>query len=448
MRAGVLALLLVGALLAGATAARAADPKAPAPPDTTIDDFLNGLSRDTDQYFGVTASPLDTTGLDSARAFARAHPGYYADAGQWKPSFEPHFRFNRVDGPVYGGGVSVGRARQLGQFSADLGYAAGPNDWLGGGSYRKTVRRHDALWSLDVWGGRQTGSLDRDRTTLGLASLRAFINGSDRFRYLRQDGADAEIGRETSTLKLTAGFRDELESSIPTSASWSLLGGKPIVFDNPPITEGRTHEFEFDAIWEVPRTPITAEVLHHTSSRGFGSDFEYRRWLFAGAADIGVGRIFSLVPQVGYGRLLLDAVPQAMFFLGGARSLPTVPYADIGGTGFALGRLDFYLVPDLFTMLHLPHPDVLQLRGAAYIASGAAWGADPYGGPPRKGDALPDDAAWNSEAGVAFLYQPGIPDPTGFIRLNLGLPLGRERPSLGVTVSYTRAFDMLRPFVH
>ena len=428
MRAGVLALLLVGALLAGATAARAADPKAPAPPDTTIDDFLNGLSRDTDQYFGVTASPLDTTGARQRARFARAHPGYYADAGQWKPSFEPHFRFNRVDGPVYGGGVSVG---VRGSSDSSPPTSATPRDPTIGSGAGATARRSAATTRCGrwTWGGRQTGSLDRDRTTLGLASLRAFINGSDRFRYLRQDGADAEIGRETSTLKLTAGFRDELESSIPTSASWSLLGGKPIVFDNPPITEGRTHEFEFDAIWEVPRTPITAEVLHHTSSRGFGSDFEYRRWLLAGAADIGVGRIFSLVPQVGYGRLLLDAVPQAMFFLGGARSLPTVPYADIGGTGFALGRLDFYLVPDLF------HHAASSASGRAAATRrgvhrlGRRVGrADPYGGPPRKGDALPDDAAWNSEAGVAFLYQPGIPDPTGFIRLNLGLPLGRERP--------------------
>jgi hypothetical protein len=56
------ALLLAVPLLLAAAGARA---QAPAAPDTSLHGFLERLADSTDGYFGLSAAPLDTAGLDT-----------------------------------------------------------------------------------------------------------------------------------------------------------------------------------------------------------------------------------------------------------------------------------------------------------------------------------------------------------------------------------------------
>ena len=59
----------------------------------------------------------------------------------------------------------------------------------------------------------------------------------------------------------------------------------------------------------------------------------------------------------------------------------------------------------------------------------------------------PNGGDWASEAGASLLYQPGIPDPTGFIRLNFAFPLGPDRENSRFTLSYSRALDLVKAYL-
>ena len=155
---------MVGAAIAmavaGGFAGTHAAELAGAEPDTTLGGFLGTLSDSTDRYFGLSAARPDTAGQDSALAYGLKHP----ELGRRRRALglRPDFAFNRVDGPVWGGVAHVGQPRLLGELTGRLAYSAGPNVWLGGGGYQKTVQRANAGWSLSLFAGRLTASMDRD----------------------------------------------------------------------------------------------------------------------------------------------------------------------------------------------------------------------------------------------------------------------------------------------
>jgi hypothetical protein len=109
----------------------------------------------------------------------------------------------------------------------------------------------------------------------------------------------------------------------------------------------------------------------------------------------------------------------------------------------AVGRLDLVAVPDLLALARIPHPDMFPMQGSIFLASGAAWGPDPYGGPPRRGIDWPNQEEWKSEAGFALHWQPGIPDPLSYFRFSFGFGLGANHEN-SFTVTYTRPLDLFR----
>ena len=64
--------------------------------------------------------------------------------------------------------------------------------------------------------------MDRDRTERILAALRAFLIGKDRKHYLRRDGYEVLLDRESRTLRVGVGYRDMLESPMVTTTTWNL----------------------------------------------------------------------------------------------------------------------------------------------------------------------------------------------------------------------------------
>jgi outer membrane protein assembly factor BamA len=176
------------------------------------------------------------------------------------------------------------------------------------------------------------------------------------------------------------------------------------------------------------------------------SDFEYRRTRGVIGADIGLGSWAALLPQFVYGRLTGTPIPQAAFFLGGSRSLRGVHSASRGGTGYAFGRLELIGTTDVLKAARIPHPSAFPIQLATFVGAGAVWGQDPLGGPTRPGVNWPNLEEWSSEVGLAALYQPGFPDRTGLVRFNYTWPLGPSIESPRLTIAYSRAMDLLRPF--
>jgi hypothetical protein len=432
-----------GPRLAPASAAEGRGAGEPAEPDTSVERFLGGLADSTDSYFGASAAPVDTAGLDSALAYAFENPLVENLKGTLRPALSPWFDFNRVDGAVWGLGAGIGREPRWGRIGVEAGWAAGPDDLLGGVRYEKHLGPETARWTLRVRGGRRTANLDRARGDSYLSTMRALVTGGDRSHYLRREGFGATLARQTPTYRMSAGWRDERELPLAVTATWNLFGRTPEVPWNAAAARGRAREFEFEGLWRVPWAPVQAQAVHHTSSRSFGSDFEYRRTFLAAGADVGLGRHFSLVPQLGYGRLSGEAVAQASFYLGGSRTLRSLEGQSRGGTGLALARLDLIAVPDLLALARIPHPAMFPLQGSVFLASGATWGADPYGGPSRPGLDWPNQEEWQSEAGFALHWQPGIPDPQSYLRFSFGFGLGAN-DGRNFTVTYTRALDLLR----
>lgn len=424
----------------------AADTSLAAPADTTLGGYLHSLSDSTNAYFGVLTLPGDTTGVDSIRAYALAHPKWQGTHARQRVTFIPQFTFNRVDGPVYSLGAAIGHdERPWGRIRGDLAWAAGPNLPLGGLRYARALEMGAYQWTLKMSVGRRTAIMDREATDRLLSSLRAFLNGSDHKHYLQRDGLTSELGFGTEFARLSVGYRDQLEQARSTTATWNLLHRTPNIITNIPATRGHVHEFEWFAQGRIPRTPFSIQVVHQTSSRGAGSDFEYRRQLFSAGANVGLGRTFAFVPQAAYGWVSGNAMPQNSFYLGGAHTLRSITSESIGGTRIAIARGEIVCVRDVLAALRLPHPAALPVQLAAFTGTGAAWGKDPYGSFRRSGAGWPEPGDWHSEVGFSLIYQPGIPEPLQTIRINFAVPIGGQSHGYAVSLGSSTALDLLRP---
>jgi len=416
------------------------------PADSSLQRFLGGLADSTDRYFGsVTAAPLDTTGLDSALA-ARLERPWRGPRTRSRFSYGPVYAFNRVDGTLWGASLALSNRGARWRVAGDLGRAFGSDRWLGGGQLSLGARRGDTFWRLGVAAGRRTVDMDRDGGETQLATLRALVSGSDRKNYLRRDGVTVGITGDGRDWHAGLEFRDRLESPLAVTTLWNLAKKSAATRDNLAATFGRARELSVDAQTRLPWLPLTGRVTHQTADRAMGSDFDYRRTRLALGGEITVARRLSLVPQLAYGRLGGDPLPQAAFYLGGAQTLRSLPVESWGGTGLAIARLDVIGADDLLALIHIPHPAMFPIQGGLFVGAGAVWGADPLGGPGSPDGGWPERNAWISEAGASLLYRPGIPDDEGYLRVNVAWPLGPKGHEPRWTFSYSRALDLLRPF--
>jgi hypothetical protein len=426
-------------------------------PDS-VGGYLRALADSTDQYFGESAAPVDTAGLDSALAYGLTHPTP-PHRRDWKPSFGPWVSFDRVDGALWGGSLGWGEVEEIGHLSGRYGYAAGPNEgrWAAryqkawdphhvpAGARRARRREEGPRWSLDVTGGRLTSTLDRDHRAHFFRVARALLNGSDRDHYLLREGASVGLEAETGIWRLGVTYRNELESPLVTTTTWDLLHRPLVIVPNQAAAQGRAGEIstELGARW--PRWGVQVEGSVATAADALGSDFTYTRSRFAIGAERPLGKLASLVPQFEYGRLTGDAIPQASFFLGGSHALRSIEGESLGGTVKALARLDLYFPHDLLALAHIPHPALLPIEAGAFGGLGAVSGTDPYGGPAVAGSSWPDASAWHSEAGIGLLWRPGLPDPTKSFRFDLAWHLGADH-GRHFSVAYSAPLDLFRPF--
>ncbi len=439
-RSGARCVLLAACLLAAcAAAARAAGPAPepePAAPDTTLHRFLGTLSDSTDRYFGMSAAPLDTAGLDSVESFPSER--YH----RVRPGFLPSFDFNRADGSTFGGGLRLQGPHSAGRLDLKAAYAVGSETWLGGAELRRRVRRHGAFWTLAGWGGRETAPLNHDHAEPFFDPARALGTGSDRAHYLRRDGWRASFERESDLWRAGLAVRDLLESPLPVTARWDLFHRRLVVPGNLPAAFGRAREIQLSAGARLPALPLRGQVDYWTSGPGLGSDFTYDRLRLALGGDFSVGRWASLVPQAAWGFVNGAPTPQQSFFLGAGPTLVSVPRDALAGSSFGLAKVEVVSVRDLLGLLRVPRPELLYFQPALFAATGAVGGADPFGGPRRPGDRWPERENWLSEAGAALHYSPGLFGIT--MRFSEAWPIGPTRRGERFEFLVSHPLDLLR----
>ena len=445
----MLPLLALTALLFGAAPARA---QAPAEPDSVLEAYLSRMRDSTDAWFGMSAAPLDTAGLDSARAAGLARGSDLRAESRARRArrvtLGPSLGFNRVDGGRVGLEAGVGSARLLGRVTGVLEYAIAAKEWLGGAEVVKrwTEPYAESSWELRGEASRRTDAFDRDYYHPGYSQLSAFVGGGDRNTYLTRTGVDASLSRRTPGFALTAGLRDHAEHARETSTEWTLFGGGPDLVFNAPATEGRVREARFSGRLAVPRLPWTIEAQHWTSGRALASDFTYRRTRLAVGGDIGLVDRVALVPQFEWGRLRGDALPQQAFYLGGSNSLRTYERNERVGSGRATLRTDLLYVGDALERLGVPHPAWLPLSFGVFGNVGAVWGTDPVTGlAAATSRDWPEAGDWKSELGLSAVWRLGVPDPDASLRFDYTIPVGPEdEREASFVIAFQKSLGLLR----
>jgi hypothetical protein len=443
-RAIAVAFTAAAGLLLAAAAARAQD----APGDSLLNDYVRQMRDSTDKWFGSTAAPVDTTGLDSALAVGMLK-GPHARAGRGRRKLSlgwgPSLGFNRADGWQLGASVTLGSPWVSG-LSGRLQYTTGTHDLLGEGAWTGSWRVDPlrARLGLKLAAGRYTLAFDRDYYDPILTSLNALFAGEDRHQYLRRDGFGSSLQLSAEQSFVVLAWRDQLESSLPYTTSWYVFGRGPVLPFNDSAAFGRVSELTFGGDATIPGTRFRVNAMYWTSDPSLGSDMLYRRTRLTAGGDLSLGRHLSLVPQATYGLLRGETPPQEAFYEGGAATLRTLPRNDLAGAGRLYGRVDLIVVDELGGPLRLPIPAHLPLQFGVFAGSGAVWGRDPVTGEPVPTTrTLPHADEFLSEVGAGLMLRFGIPNPLSALRFELAFPVGPDGRGTAYAVSFQEPLNLL-----
>ncbi len=446
-RLTALAAVALAAALLAPHAARAQG----APPDTALKSWVRSMSDSTAEYFGLSAQPPDTAGLDSALEEGLAKPpgsrNVFRTGRRLALSAAPIFEFNRAVGAAYGASGALAYGHDLGRLRGSLQWANGPDDWYGTGGY--AIRRADfddeeRAWSFEVDAGRRFESLNRDHYSAFFTFVDAFVYGTDRHSYLRRDGVRTSARVSTTGRWAELGYRNELESPLVTTATWNLLGRRLTLEPNAPAAFGRASEVRLAAGAQVPGTPLEASVTAWNAGGALGGDLGYHRYLAALGGGFGLGPHLAFTPQVEYSRLTGAALPQDALYLGGSYSLLTVEPQSLAGTGRAVARVELMTLDGVQRLVGWKEDSAFPIQLGAFAGLAARWGYDPATGVPRVTPRdWPGSEQWMSEAGVSVMFRPGLPDPESYLRIDYAWPLGPNDREAKLYLSWKRTLYLL-----
>jgi hypothetical protein len=417
------------------------------PSDSLLHAYVRSMRDSTDAWFGSTAAPVDTAGLDSALAAGLLRSPHDRGHARRKLGFDwgPALGFNRADGGQLGAGASL-RTPWLSGLSGRLQYTTGTHDLLGEGAWAPSWRV-DALAArlgLRLAAGRYTLAFDRDYYEPILTSINALVAAEDRHQYFRRDGFISSLRLSAEPGFALVGWRDQLESPLPYTTDWYLFGHGPVLPFNDSAAFGRVRELTLGGEVTIPGTRFRVNAMYWTSDPSLGSDMLYRRTRLTAGGDVSLGRHFSLLPQVTYGLLRGETPPQEAFYMGGVANLRTLKRNELAGAGRAYGRLDLIVVDELGGPLHLPIPAHLPLQLGLFAGSGAVWGRDP-----ASGDAVPTSRSlphrdeFLSEVGAGLSLRFGIPDPLTSLRFELAFPIGPDGRGVAYAVAFQQPLNLL-----
>lgn len=415
--------------------------------DSLLQRYFGSMADSTDAYFGIAAQQPDTTGLDSALTWRLANPGKAGRGRAGRVTLRPAFDFNRAVGAMYGGGADLSLGSGRGTVGGTLQWANGPNVWFGHGGW--TLRRlhgaDDDGWTLKLSAGRRAEAFNRDYFNASFALVSALFYGGDRHSYLRRDGVRASYAYRTGAWNATAAYRNELESPLATTATWTLTGADADPAANGAAAFGRASELSLAGSVKLPWAPFTVEGTAWNAGGVLGGDLAYHRYRAAAGGALALGRHVAFVPQFEYARLTGAALPQDVLYLGGQYSLLSLDSQSLQGTGRAVGRADVVVHDDVLELLRLRHHPAFPIQLGAFAATASRWGYDPATGVAKLTDRhWPGSEQWMSEAGVSLMYRPGLPDPETFFRVDYVWPLGPGGREPGIQVSWKRTLHLLR----
>jgi hypothetical protein len=362
-------------------------------------------------FIDSTAALHDSLGV----AGLKGGPPLYGDA--WRFDFDPHipdWDYNRVEGFLFGGGGSFGRADKRAKLEAFGGYATASEKFRWRAKFKtelpKTGHKLAAFATfrdyVDPFGSNR----------IALNSVRAFVGGADEQDYLHRTGGGAGLELTPwEDVHFDLGYEGSRERSISQNADFSFFGDleKP----NPAVDEGDEHAV-VAGVELGGRRWLNAQLTQRLAGGSLGGDFRYARTdLMLNARGFILGRqeFEATLRGVATG----DSPPfQQLADIGGLSTVRGyAPRFHVGEHSFA-ARVEYMFPYDIFASSKIP---LIEDAGIQLI---------PWADAARVGNGDSND--WITSAGFGLQRYLWPVENAANVRLDFAWPLDNPKDDFTV----------------
>ena len=289
----------------------------------------------------------------------------------WRLDFDPQldrWDYNRVEGFLFGGGGTFGRADDRSTLSVFGGYATASEKFRYRAGFATELPKTNRKLSLSLSFRDFAEPFGSNR--IALNSLRAFVGGADEQDYLHRVGGAARlVFKPWDDVSFNAGYEGARERSMATDADFSFFGDLDDL--NPPIDEG-DERAAVAGFTLGGRRWLNARVKQRLAGGALGGDFRYARTdVMVSARGFILGRQeFELTLK---GVTTADAPPfQQLADIGGLSTVRGWERRTHVGNHSAAARLEYFFPYDLFASTKIP---LIEDAGIQFIPWGdtAAW---------------------------------------------------------------------------
>ena len=341
--------LLALLLLSASGALAQPDPSSPIPPDSG-ETVTAPTPDDPDETDWTT---VRSSVEDRAADYVGAHEGHGALYNRESVIYRspPPFRYNRVEGFVFGIGQEPLRFGENDdhRLYGQLAYATGLND------VRYTIGLESQLYATETTGLKlgaayqeQTLSSDRWKTSYLENSLASAGFRHDFFDYHEAEGLSVYAVQDLPrSLQLTAGYRTEAHRALDVETNWSLFGSGSFR-TNPAVKEGRLQAI----VASLTGGQVTdredlpegkAFRLAATVADGMGGDFSFYQYEGDARIFLPLTSDTRLGLRLRGGYATSGTPPQYQFALGGIGSLRSYDQNAFRGTRTLLANAEYLI---------------------------------------------------------------------------------------------------------
>jgi hypothetical protein len=391
--------------------------------------FLVALQREDDTKYSSEVEITERALIDSTLALHdsvgvaglnnKDIPLY---GSEWRLGFDPgldHWDYNRVEGFLFGGQVSFGRADERSELKGFGGYATASEKFRYQGEFTTELPKTDRKLSLALSFRDYVEPFGSNR--IAMNALRAFVGGADDQDYLHRVGGAARLVFEPwDDVAFDAGFEGARERSAATDADFSFWGD--LDRPNPAIDEGDEHAVVAGFSLGGPRW-LNARVSQRLAGGSLGGDFRYARtdvMLRARGFVLGRQELELTLQGVATG----DAPPvQQLADIGGLSTVRGYAPRSHAGNNSVAARLEYLFPYDVFASTKIP---LIEDLGVQFI---------PWADAGRVGEGDSDD--WITSAGIGLQRYLWPIEKAANLRLDFAWPIDNPADDFAVYLWFT-----------
>jgi hypothetical protein len=328
---------------------------------------------------------------------------------EWTLGFDPqleHWDYNRVEGFLFGGEGTFGRADDRTRLSLWGGYATASEQFRYHAAFTTEIPKTDRKLSLTL--SLRDAAESFGSNQIALNSLRAFVGGADEQDYVDRNAGLARLSFEPwDDISFDAGFEVARERSIDTDADFSVFGDMDD--PNPDITEGDDQAL-IAGFNLTGRRWLNAQLTHRFSDGAFGSEFDYHRTVL-GRQELDV----TLRGAATSGEVPVQRIAD----VGGLSTVRGYDRRTLVGDYFASARVEYLFPYDVFASTNIPFLEDIGIQFIPWLDAGFA-----------KVEGQPDESITSAGIGLQRYLWPF--DDAANLRLDFAWPLDNPEDDFAV----------------